>query len=99
MRKSPWATTMTVLAAALLVGCASGSTEGGAAAEPAGAPSSSQSPADVAEGDADSSESVESSEPASSQETAGTPSGMDWTDDQPDTLTFETAVAHVHGAV
>ena len=99
MRKSPWSTAMPVLAAAVLVGCASGSTEGGAAAEPAGAPSSSQSPADVAEGDADSSESVESSEPASSQETAGTPSGMDWTVDLPDTLIFESAVAHVHGAV
>lgn len=99
MRKSPWATAMPVLAAAVLVGCASGSTEGGAAAEPAGAPSSSESPADVAEGDADSSESVEPSEPASSQETAGTPSGMDWTVDLPDTLTFESAVAHVHGAV
>lgn len=99
MRKFPWVTAMTVLAAAVLVGCASGNTEGGAAPQPAGAPSSSQSPADVAEGDADSSESVESSEPASSQETAGTPSGMDWTVDLPDTLTFESAVAHVHGAV
>ena len=95
MRKSPCVTAMTVLAAAILVGCSSGNTEGGAAAQPADAPSSSESPADVA----NSSESVESSEPVSSQETADTPNGMDWTVDLPDTLTFESAVAHVHGAV
>ncbi|MEC7590800.1 MAG: hypothetical protein VX842_03020, partial [Actinomycetota bacterium] len=67
MRKSRCATAMTVLAAAVLVGCSSGNTEGGAAAQPADAPSSSESPADVAEGVADSSESVESTEPLSSQ--------------------------------
>ena len=99
MRKSRCATAMTVLAAAVLVGCSSGNTEGGAAAQPADAPSSSESPADVAEGVADSSESVESTEPLSPQETADTRNGMDWTVDLPDTLTFESAVAHVHGAV
>ena len=99
VRKSPWATAMTVLAAGVLVGCSSGNTDGGAAAQPADAPSSKNSPADVAEGVADSSESVESTEPLSSQETQGTPNGMDWTVDLPDTLTFESAVAHVHGAV
>ncbi len=95
MRKSHCVIAMTVLAAAFLVGCSSGNTEGGAAAQPADAPSSNESPADVA----NSSESVESSEPVSSQETADTPNGMDWTVDLPDTLTFESAVAHVHGAV
>ncbi|NDH18506.1 MAG: hypothetical protein EBY51_03890, partial [Actinobacteria bacterium] len=99
VRKSPWAAAMTVLAAAVLVGCSSGNTDDGAAPQPVDAPLSSESPADVVEGDAESSESVESTEPLSSQETPGTSNGTDWTVGLPDTLTFESAVAHVHGAV
>ena len=99
MRKSSCATATTALAAAVLVGCSWGNTDGGAAAQPADAPSSSESPDDVAEGGADSSESVKSTEPLSSQETPSTPNGTDWTGDLPNTLTFESALAHVHGAV
>ena len=83
MRKCPWATAMTVLAAAVLVGCSSGNTDNVAAPQPVDAPLSSESPADVAERGADSSESVESSEPVSSQENADTPNEMDWTVDLP----------------
>jgi len=99
VRKSPWATALTVLAAAVLVGCSSGNTDSGAAPQPGDAPPTSESSAEVAEGLADSSESVESTEPLSSPETPTTPNATDWTFDLPGVLTFESAVAHVHGAV